>query len=231
MRDYRYRFLGALYALTVLLWLAASGQFWSRIGRLAGSGNQPGFVMAAVGLVVVLLTSEAAGFLIFNMMLAVMNLDPKQTIYSRRCAKVDGVSYLVSKTWENAPALQAVWDTCSLDVRLNYFWQRAPNGHVQWVSRRHSAYLAHRGAITSMFLGSATGIAIIVFSHFCFSGWHGGVLLLLAFAGWAFYSNGKNARAEAEQLLTLWTKMLTLPNEERNQVREVARELGLPPLG
>jgi hypothetical protein len=226
MRDYRYRFLGALYALFVLLWLVASEQFQSWIGRITNSRNESDIVVAAAGLIAVLLTSEASGFLIFNIVLAVVYRSPRYGIYASRLKRLEGVGDLVSMKWTGAD-LQSEWDKCSADVKFNYFWQRTSSGHVQWAARRHDAYLAHIGAMASMVLGSATGMIILGCQGFCLGTWHIAVLLLVVAAGLSFYSNGKTARADAERLLTFWTKMESLSPAERGEVGQVDSRLGL----
>jgi len=214
MRDYRYRFLGALFALSVLLTFAASDQFRFNLVGLARQQTQTSdLILAVVGLAVVLLTSEGAGYAIFSVVLAFMNWRHRKSggFYSKLWEGIESAKLLCSqKLWAD----KGYW----LDIRLSYFIQHGPSNIVEFIARRHTAYLTNIGAIWTIVLGFALGAALLHFGGLgCFGLWHVVELLIVGIVIAALLYNAHHAKHELRQFVSLWIALAVAPQDSEDR--------------
>lgn len=180
--------------------------------------TEPGgtVVAAVLGVAALVLTSEAVGYLISNVLFLALHLcyRQKQPKTDRRCSLysallADRRSNLVETVNNHLQSINA--DT-TFDVKLNWLIRQDTGFKecMELVSRRRSTVIANWASILAICLGSAvTGLPILLSGKAGL--WHLAVLGLTILTLTTLFMNAKFARKDAAEMLKLWTKQAQDP--------------------
>ena len=229
MREQRFRFLGLIFSFVFLLGLSLTRTGWNFLSAVAEGRSLDEALVAIIGLGVVFFSSEGAGYLINSVVVFVWNIrgggKPTKGGYSREW---ENLSYhlerRVIKEYHDIlkrrkQRKDALFDRrvegYGADAFFSYFWQQAPEGLVQWVSRRHTALFTGWGAIVAASLGFLlSGVIALGWGL----GWTVGnsvmMALVVVFAVIIWY-NAWYAQVEARQSIDLWLAGAFNPGMQR----------------
>jgi len=221
-REIRQNLSGTLFLLFFAINAAVTNKSIDFLRALSTQTNAPNIyqvIVAIFGLVAILLTSHAVGYIFNSAYLfwyAKIKSRKKQggSFYSVEWGFLSyDIKNLLSQKYnktlsENEGDQHAKFDKQWLDyepdVFLSFFWQQAPEPLVSWVSRRHTAFFAGMTNYLSIICGILLSYGIIFYFDLGWSYIHIGVGLCSLYALFAMYSNAQHARKEARQLIDLW---------------------------
>jgi len=169
-------------------------------------------VIAAFGLGLIIFTSEATGYIFTAIPLFYWNVfrdgfyscewkrlsyDPKDSIIA---------SYNADRESSSPPhrELDSQLLNSSTDIFLSYFWQQAPEGIVEWVMRRYTAFFSGLSAALGIWIGCILSAAVAIMFSFAHN-----LLTYILYAAWVsagliLLVNAQIARQEGRQMVDLW---------------------------
>jgi hypothetical protein len=222
-RDLRIRSAGILFYIVLAMSLLVTHVSVNFLRNLSFQPAQTDFyqlVTAALGLGTILFTSDAIGYLFSSIHIFMWNIvrgrfhqgrggysaEWQRLEYDLKAHIIKEFSLALrsSADQDRHRKIQKRWESYSSDVFLSYFWQQAPQGIVDWTSRRHTAFFT--GMSTVIAIGLGLSISAIVISAFRM-GWTNAnwyITAISAIVAFMLYMNAQYARKEAFEIMDLW---------------------------
>lgn len=218
MREIRFRFIGALFFIVLVLSLTLTKSGLGFFRTFPTQSDLYQVVISLVGLGILIFTSEASGYLFNTLFLYWWNVRGGFKLtrggYSKEWNKLSyDMRHKIEEVYQHNSDNQQEeqhrrfderWKGYSADVFLSYFWQQAPSSLTEWVSRRYTVFFTSRAALLGIVVAIIlSGIFISVFGL----GWTIANTIVLVFSVAviiALWFNGQCARTEGWQMVDLW---------------------------